>query len=275
MNHMISTDGAKIAFDVSGTGPIVILVGGAFSHRTFPKTVQLAQLLATDFTVVNYDRRGRGDSTDRSPYAIEREIDDLRVLINHFGGSAALWGWSSGAVLALRAAAAGLPITELVLYEPPFLVDDSRPLPASDFKQRLTSLVADGRRGAAVKLYMTEGMGAPAFFVNGMRLLPIWSRLKGLAHTLPYDWALLDGTLTGRPLRAHPWSDVTARTLVMAGAKSPQQLRSAGAQLAAVLPNGQHRLIEGQNHNPSMKVQAPIVAGFLGESAERAGVRAA
>ena len=267
MDHVISSDGTSIAYEASGSGPVVILVGGAFSHRTFPKTVQLAQLLSGDLTAVNYDRRGRGDSSDHAPYAIEREIDDLAALIDRLGGSASLWGWSSGAVLALRAAATGLPIRDLALYEPPFLVDDSRPLPAPDFSERLTALVTDGDRGGAVKLYMTEGMGAPAIFVNAMRILPVWSRLKEQAHTLPYDWALLDGTLTGRPLQAEPWSAVTARTLVMAGAKSPQQLRSAASGLAAVVPDAERRLLEGENHNPSMKVQAPVIAEFLARGA--------
>jgi pimeloyl-ACP methyl ester carboxylesterase len=263
MNTVTSRDGTRIAYDATGEGPVVILIGGAFSYRRFPKSVQLAELLAEQFTVINYDRRGRGDSGDNKPHSVTREVEDLDAMIAANGGSASLWGWSSGAVLAVRAAAAGLPVERLALYEPPFLVDDSRPLPAADFEQRLDALVHADRRGDAVKLYMTEGMGAPSFFVNAMRLLPVWSRLKAVAHTLPYDWAILGDTISGKPLTP-AWRQVTAPTLVMAGEKSPLQLRNAAQALADILPFGTHRLLAGQSHNPSMKAQAPFIADFLG-----------
>ena len=181
MDIVTSSDGTRIAYDRTGTGPAVILVGGAFSYRSFPKTLQLAKLLASRFTVINYDRRGRGDSGDAERYAVDRELDDLAALIHAAGGSASLWGWSSGAVLALRAAARGLPIDRLALYEPPFIVADTHATPPGDFAERLEGHVSAGDRSAAVKLYMTEGMGAPRFFVNAMRLLPVWSRLKARA----------------------------------------------------------------------------------------------
>jgi pimeloyl-ACP methyl ester carboxylesterase len=123
-----------------------------------------------------------------------------------------------------------------------------------------------------VKLYMTEGMGAPSFFVNAMRLLPVWSRLKAVAHTLPYDWAILGDTIRGKPLAPAAWQDVTTPTLVMAGEKSPPQLRNAAAALAEILPGATHRLLAGQSHNPSMKAQAPLIAEFL-DAADGPGAR--
>jgi pimeloyl-ACP methyl ester carboxylesterase len=266
MNTVISEDGTAIAYDRLGTGPAVILVGGAFSYRRFPKTVELAERLAERFTVINYDRRGRGDSADGRSYAVEREIEDLAALIDAAGGSASLWGWSSGAVLALRAAAGGLPIERLALYEPPARVDDTHPAPPSDFARRLDDYLASGDRSGAVKHYMTKGMGVPAIIVNVMRLLPFWSRLKAVAHTTPYDWAVLGDLMSGKPLDPEAWAGVQAPTLVMAGSKSPALLRDAAAALADVLPHGELRILEGQSHNPSMKVQAQVVTEYVGQA---------
>jgi pimeloyl-ACP methyl ester carboxylesterase len=263
METVISHDGTPIAFDRIGSGPAVVLVGGAFSYRRFPKTVELARRLADRFTVINYDRRGRGDSGNADGYAVEREFEDLAALIEAAGGSASLWGWSSGAVLALRAAAAGLPVERLAVYEPPAIVGE-HPAPPADFAQRLHAHLAAGDRSGAVMYYMTAGIGAPAFFVNLMRPLPIWGRLKAVAHTLPYDWAVLGELMSGKPLERRPWAQVSAPTLVMAGAKSPALLRDAAAAIASQLPRGELRTLAGQGHNPAMKVQAPVVADFLG-----------
>src|SRR5215218_2297349 len=161
MESVISRDGTKIAYDCVGEGQPVILVGGAFSYRRFPKTVRLAEQLAGRFSAFNYDRRGRGDSADARQYSVQREIEDLSALIEAAGGSASLWGWSSGAVLALRAAASGLPVERLALYEPPSLVDETHPRPPSDFARRLDEYLASGDRTGAVKHYMTNGMHAP------------------------------------------------------------------------------------------------------------------
>ena len=263
MNTVRSKDGTTIAFDRSGDGPAVILVGGAFSYRAFGKMVELAELLAKDFTVVNYDRRGRGDSADTAPYAVEREIEDLGALIDAVGGSASVWGWSSGAVLGLRAAAHGFAIEKLAMYEPPFFVDDSGRLPPPDFAARLDELTASDRRGEAVKYFMTQGMGVPSLFVTLMRFSPFWSKLKATAPTLRYDWAILGDTVAGRPLVASEWASVAAPTLVMAGEKSPEQLRRAARALVDVLPGSEHRLLKGQSHNVSMKALAPVVAEFF------------
>jgi hypothetical protein len=267
MHTVTSKDGTNIAFDLLGAGPPVILVGGAFSYRAFPKMVELSELLADRFTVVNYDRRGRGDSGDTPPYAVDREIEDLEALINASGGSAFVWGWSSGSVLALRAAAHGLRIDRLALYEPPFMVDASHRLPPADFTRRLGELTACGRRGAAVHYYLAQGIGVPGVIVALMRFTPFWSKLKAVAHTLPYDWAVMGDTMAGRPLSVEEWASVTAPALILAGEKTDERLRKAAQALAAVLPNGRLHVLEGQGHNVSMPVLAPALTEFFGDRA--------
>ena len=196
-----SRDGTPIAYDVAGDGPALILVGGAFSYRRYKSSLQLVELLAPRFTVVNYDRRGRGDSGDAATYAVEREIEDLAALVETTGGDADVFGMSSGGVLALRAAAAGVPFRRAVVYQPPFTVDASGHLPPADFEQRLDELVASGDRGATVGYFMREGMGAPRVLVGGLRLArPIWRNLEAVSHTLPYDYAVMNGTVHGKPL---------------------------------------------------------------------------
>jgi pimeloyl-ACP methyl ester carboxylesterase len=267
MHKVRSKDGTAIAYVSSGSGRTVILIGGAFSYRAFPKMVLLADLLATEFAVINYDRRGRGDSGDTFPFAVEREIEDIAALIEAVGGSASLWGWSSGAVLGLRAASAGLDVDRVALYEPPFLVDDSRPPPQADFSDRLDDLLTAERRSKAVVHYMTKAMGVPRPIVAGMRITPFWSRLKAVAHTLPYDWAVMGDTLSGRPLSEAEWGRVDQPTLSISGEKSPAQLRNAARAIAGVLPNGRHHELKGQSHNPSMKALAPVLAEFFAGAA--------
>jgi len=262
MKTVWSADGTTIAFDQLGSGPTIILAGGAFSYRAFPKLRELAELLAAHFTVINYDRRGRGDSGDTSPYAVEREIEDLHALIDATGGSACFWGWSSGAILGLRAAAAGLNIEKLALFEPPFIVDETRLAP-TDFATRLDELIKTDRRNEAVKYFMTKGMGVPAIIVTFMRFSPFWSKLKATAHTLPYDWAVLGTASSGKPLSAQEWAPVKTPTIVLAGEKTAEQLRQGALAIANVLPNAQHRELEGQSHNPSMKAIAPVLETFF------------
>ena len=197
MEQVTSNDGTKIAFDRSGEGPPVVLVGGAFSYRKFPGLVRLAGLLAPRFTVFNYDRRGRGDSGDTQPYAVGREIEDLEALVEAAGGTPSVFGLSSGGALALEAAARGLAVGRLALYEPPFVADAGGPVPPADAEARLAQMVAEGRRGEAVGYFMREVFGAPAAVVAVMRLLPVWRRLKAVANTLlvantlPYEAAVM------------------------------------------------------------------------------------
>ncbi|RED64858.1 alpha/beta fold hydrolase [Cohnella lupini] len=264
MRQAISKDGTKIAYDLTGSGPVVILVGGAFSFRKFPGTLKLADFLSKDFTVINYDRRGRGDSSDTAPYAAEREIEDIGALIEEAGGFAHLWGMSSGAVLALRAAASGLPIKKLALYQPPFMLEDNGKLPPADFLAKLQDMVDSERRGDAVKWFMTKGMGVPGFFVGMMRMMPgVWKRLKAVAHTLPYDFAIMGDTVSGKPLSAREWQGIRVPTLVVDGDKSQASIRQSSQAIAHILPNAEYRTLEGQSHDVAMDVLAPVLASFF------------
>jgi pimeloyl-ACP methyl ester carboxylesterase len=157
VNTVRSKDGTTIAFDRTGQGPPLIVVGGAFSYRRWKGLLRLGELLAETFTIVNYDRRGRGDSGDTPPYAVQREIEDLDALIEASGGSAFVWGISSGGVLALRAASRGLPIEKLAIYQPPFMLDGDGHQPPPDFAARLEELTAAGRRGEAVRTSCPRG----------------------------------------------------------------------------------------------------------------------
>lgn len=262
MKKVYSKDGTPIAFDRSGEGRPVILVSPALGDRE--GTAPLAALLAPHFTVFNYDRRGRGDSGNTAPYAVEREIEDIQALVTEAGGPAFVYGWSSGAVLAIEAAASGLAIAKLALYEPPFIVDDSRAPVPEDYVARITRLVAAGRRGDAVEFFMTKAVEVPAEFVAQMRNSPIWSAMEDLAHTLPYDGAIMGNNMVGKPLRAKHWASVTAPALVMDGGKSPAWMHNAAQAVADALPNAQRRTLEGQDHGADPAVLAPVLVEFYG-----------
>lgn len=261
MDIVRSSDGTRIAFDRIGEGPPVIIVGGAFNDRSSP--APLAELLAPSFTVFRYDRRGRGDSGDTAPYAVEREREDIEALIGEAGGAASLFGHSSGAVLALEAAARGVAVTKLVLYEAPFIVDDSRPPLPEDAVSQLRGLVATGRRGDAVEYFMTAAIGIPAEAVAGMRSEPMWTQMEALAHTLAYDVTVMADNVAGRPLPAERWASVKVPTLVMDGAESPAWQRHSAQQLAQVLPEAERRSLEGQDHGAAPEVLAPVLEEFL------------
>lgn len=269
MNTVFSKDGTKIAYDKVGRGPALILVAGAFSYRKFPGQVQLANLLSEQFTVYNYDRRGRGDSGDTQPYAIAREIEDLQALIDEAGGSAYVYGLSSGAVLALQAAASGVSMKRLVLHEPPFVVDSTGHMPPKDFAKHVTELIAGNRRAETINYFMTKGMGAPSFVVGLMRIMPgVWSRLMAVAHTLPYDAALLDGYNGGKPLPTQRWSGVTMPTLVLEGTESPVSLRHGAQALVQVLPNAQLLSQKGLGHTKKLdakRISKELVSFFAGK----------
>ena len=262
MQKVISSDGTPIAFDRSGSGFPIILVDGALCYRASGPMGPLAELLAPHFTVFTYDRRGRGDSGNTAPYAVEREIEDIEALIKAAGGSAFIYGISSGAALALEAASRGLAIKKLALYEAPFIVDDSRaPIP-KDFLARLKGLLASDRRGDAVKLFM-KLVGVPGIFIFLMRFMPAWSKLTGVAHTLPYDITIVEDNQRGKPLPDERWATATIPTLVVAGGKSPLWLRRAMKALGDVLPNAQRRTLAGQTHMVKPKSLAPVLVEFF------------
>ena len=189
VKKVFSEDGTAIAFNRVGDGPPVILVDGALCYRAFGSSGPLAKLLAQHFTVFTYDRRGRGDSDDTAPYAVEREVEDIEALVNEAGGAAFIWGISSGAVLALEATNRLTGIKKVALYEAPFIVDDSHPTTKDDWV-RINEAVAANRRNDAVKFFM-KLLGLPAFFIALLRLTPVWSKLKAVAHTIPYDGAIV------------------------------------------------------------------------------------
>jgi pimeloyl-ACP methyl ester carboxylesterase len=257
----VSKDGTTIAFERSGGGSALILVDGALCSRSMGPSAQLAKLLAPHFTVFTYDRRGRGASGDTPPYAVERELEDIEALIGEAGGSAFLWGASSGGVLALEAANHLSGIKKVAVFEAPFIVDDTRPTTVEDWV-RIREAVATDRRGDAVKAFL-KSVGMPAFLIPIMRLTPVWSKLSAVAHTLPHDGDIAQKYQRGQPLPAGSWAAVTMPTLVMDGGKSPAWIRNANRSLAAVLPNAQYRTLEGQTHVVKAKAHAPALVEFF------------
>jgi pimeloyl-ACP methyl ester carboxylesterase len=261
VRKVLSKDGTAIAFDRLGHGSPVILVDGALCYRGMGQGGQLAELLAQHFTVFTYDRRGRGDSGDTAPYAVEREVEDIAALLSEAGGAAFVWGMSSGAVLALEAANRLSGIKKLALYEAPFIVDDSRSTTEDDWI-RIGEAVALDRRNDAVKLFL-KSVGVPGLFIAVMQLMPVWSELKAVAHTLPYDGAIVRDNQRGNPLPASRWASVTVPTLVVDGGKSPAWMRHANRSLATVLPNAQYRTLGGQTHMLKPKAHAPLLVEFF------------
>lgn len=260
-----SKDGTAIAFEQSGKGPPVILIASALADRS--GTAPLAALLAADLTVLNYDRRGRGSSGDTPPYAVAREVEDIEALIDAAGGKAALFGSSSGAVLALEAANR-LPtkVTKVVVYEPPFVIDEGRPRVPENYVEHVTRLVEADLRGDAVEYFMTEAVGVPGEFVAGMKTAPMWADMEVLAHTLAYDGLIVQGTQTGKPLPTGRWAEITSPTLVLSGENSEVYVHEAGRALADLFPEARHRLVEGQDHGAVVMAPgalAPVLTAFL------------
>jgi pimeloyl-ACP methyl ester carboxylesterase len=266
METVTSKDGTTIAFDKAGEGPALIVVGGALSVRSssIPMIKVLTDLLSKHFTVYHYDRRGRGDSGDTPPYAVEREVEDIEVLIDDAGGSAFVYGISSGAVLALEAGNK-LPtkIKKLALYEPPFIVDDSHPPIPDDYIKQLDTMVSEGRRGDAVALFM-KIVGVPEEYIPGMKQDPSWAEMERVAHTLAYDGAVVGDNASGKPLRPHQWDGATMPAVVMVGGDSPPFFHNGAKALVDALPNAQFRVLEGQTHAVDSRALAPVLVEFFG-----------
>jgi len=261
MKTVTSKDGTTIAFDQIGNGPLVILVDSALADRTI--CAKLAKLLAEEFTVINYDRRGRGDSADTQPYAVQREVEDIEALIDATGGSAFIFGSSSGAVLALEAASKlSTKVKKQILYEPPFIVDGSRPPMPADFVEQVKELLARDKRSDALKLFFSKAMGIPSIFITIMRLMPSWSQSKSVAHTLPYDLAIMGDTQRGKPLSANRWATADMPTLVLTGGKSEAFFHTGGDALAKLLPNAKHRILKDQHHG-SVVMSPNVVASEM------------
>jgi pimeloyl-ACP methyl ester carboxylesterase len=246
-----SADGTRIAHEVVGAGPPVVIVTGAFCDRASPEP--LARLLSAQFRVVTYDRRGRGDSGDTPPYAVAREIDDLVSVIDAAGGDVMIYGHSSGAILALEAAAAGARISRLAVYEPPYV---SRSEPA--VAERIRALAASGDRSGAAEAFLRL-TGMPDEIVAMIQASPGWPHMLGLAHTLPYDLAIT-GDATVPVAR---FSKISIPTLVANGGASPDEMRRGAATLAAALPGAQHVTCEGQGHAVDHRAVAPLLIDFF------------
>jgi len=261
MRTVTSKDGTRIAFDQSGAGPVVILVDGALQYRAFDQGMApLADLLSPHFTVIHYDRRGRGDSTDTQPFALEREIEDIEALIDETGGAAYLYGISSGAALAMEAAIA-LPdkILKLAMYEAPYNDDTNARKAWREYRKQLHELVAQSQGGDAVGLFMML-VGASPDDVAGMRQHPMWPLWESVGLTLPYDAAAL-GEEAAIPLAraAH----VVMPALVMDGSNSFPFMHTTAVALASAMPDGKHRTLEGQTHEVAADVLAPVLVEFF------------
>ena len=259
MHTVISADGTPIAFDRFGAGQPVVVVAGATCDRARMRPT--AEELARHVTVVNYDRRGRGDSGDTAPYAVEREIDDLAALIAEAGGAASVYGHSSGAGLVLQAAAFGLPITKLVLHDAPYVDGEQERRIAREYAENLAALLAEDRRGDAVALFM-RSVGTPPELVGQLRTEPWWAGMEALAPTLAYDSAVM-GDASGGTVPAHLLGRVTAPALVLCGGASPAFMIDTGRRIADVLPDGRLRVLDGQDHVVPPEVLAPVLAEFL------------
>jgi pimeloyl-ACP methyl ester carboxylesterase len=250
MSQVISKDGTTIEFDRTGEGHPIILIMGAFNDRS--TGAPLSELLESDFTVINYDRRGRGMSGDTLPHAIEREIEDLEALIQQADGSPYVFGYSSGAVLALKAAAKGLDISKVVLFEAPVEGHDN------SLVGQLSELIDAGRRGDAVEFFQSKLVGLPDPIIAQLRNAPFRPYLEALAHTTVYDTKLVCEPPGHEQLAA-----IHIPVLVITGEESKEGFKQANERMAAHLHNGQYLCLEGQNHHIDPHVLSPVVKKFL------------
>lgn len=257
MHFVTSADGTRIAYETQGSGPPLIFVVGAFNDHT--TGAALAEVLAADFTVITYDRRGRGQSGDAATYTMQKELDDITALLAATGKAAALLGFSSGAMLIMESARRGTATGPLILVEPPYLLDQSRPRPSLDFPTRLTALIEAGKRGEAVELFQTDFIGIPRAVVEQLRHAPFRPGLEAIAHTNVYD-ATIAGDLTLDPTLPPA---ISQPVLTIAGTDSAPFLLATAKALAEMLPNGQFAGIAGMNHDLTPAL-APEIAAFLG-----------
>lgn len=257
MKSVTSKDGTIINYDRMGQGAPAILVSGALADRQ--SNMPVAEALKQHFTVFNYDRRGRGASGDTPPYAVEREIEDIDAMIGAAGGSAFLIGFSSGAALSLEAAASGLAIRKLALWEPPYIVEGSRPRPRVDNAKTLVNLVESGRRGDAVEFFLVEVVGLPPEVVSDMRSQPSWPAQETMAHTLVYETTILDDY----SLPVVSAARVKTPTLVMAGGANFPWIRESAQALSELIPGAKTHFLEGQEHSVDPAVLTPVLVEFF------------
>ena len=259
MSKIISKDGTEIAYEKTGKGPALILVDGALCYRSFGPMPGLAKLLAPHFSVTTYDRRGRGESSNSRPYTLEREVEDLLALIKEAGGSAYVYGISSGACLALETAIRlGRQVSKLAMYEPPYDSGEGASQPWKEYRRQLAEYLSAGRRGDAVALFM-QFVGNPAEQVQGMRQAPMWPMFEAVAPTLAYD---ADDMGEDRTVPLKRAAVVKVPTLVMNGTAIPFMLATASA-LARAIPHARQRTLDGQTHDVALEVLAPVLVEFF------------
>ena len=259
MSTVTSKDGTTIAYDKKGQGPTIVLVDGALCYRAFGPAEPLAALLAQRFTVFTYDRRGRGASHDTRPYAVEREIEDIEALIDEAGGSVYLYGISSGAVLALKAAAKLGPakVPKLALYQAPLSFGDEARQEFAQYAERMAELLEANKRGEALTLFLADMM--PAEMLEGMRQSPEWPIMEALAPTLAYDNAVMgDGLLPVKDAKT-----ATMPALILDGSESPAFFQEAAEALAKAMPQAQRKTLAGQTHQVSPAALAPVLVEFF------------
>lgn len=253
-----SKDGTRIAYEISGQGPALILVDGALCHRNFGPSGALSAQLSSHFTVYRYDRRGRGESGDTLPYAVEREVEDLAALIEAAGGSAFVYGTSSGAALALEAAISGLPITRLALYEPPYNSEPSALMAYGQYVADVQALLANGKRGDAVVRFMSY-VGTPTEAIDGMKHAPFWPMFEAVAPTLAYDGVVL----RGGAVPAERAASVNIPTIAITGGATLPFMHVTADALVDAIPNAQRRVLDGQTHDVAAEVVAPVLVEFF------------
>ena len=256
MQKITSRDGTQIAYEQSGDGPPVIIVGGAFNDRQ--SGAPLAGVLAPHFTAVTYDRRGRGSSGDTQPYAVEREVEDLAGVIAAVGGSASVYGVSSGGSLALEAAAAGCAIPKVALFEAPYRMGEGPEL-GPEFVTRLAELTSAGRRGETVEYFLSTAMGIPPQGIAHMRGTPMWPGLEAISHTLLYDGLIMGD----RSWPAERMAAVKVPALVISSRASTPWIQNTAKKVAESLANGEHVTVDGGFHDASPEVLGPVLIPFF------------
>jgi pimeloyl-ACP methyl ester carboxylesterase len=254
---VLSPDGTALSVERMGTGPSLVLVDGAFCGRTFGPARALANELKDAFTVYFYDRRGRGDSGETMPYATEREIEDLQAVLNEAGGNPYVYGISSGAALALEAAAAGVPMRRLATYEAPYTgVQGAK----GSHREHLEALLRDGKRGSAVSYFLVKMVGAPAFLPYLLRLMPgVWKKQTAAANTLPYEARVTNDFVA--PLER--LRQVTVPTLIRVVGKAAAPMAEGQKAVAGTIPGSEHRVLDGQTHQVSAAAIATQLRDFF------------
>ncbi len=263
MSKVVSADGTTIAYDAWGEGPVVVVVGGAFNDRN--TWADLARGLAdAGFTGVTYDRRGRGESGDTAPYAVEREIEDLAAVVDEVGGGAVhAHGVSSGGALLLRAAAGGVGVRSLSVLEPPFRVPGAPPAPER-YVETLTGFIEAGDRGGLVEYFQRQVVGLPAEMVASFKGTPMWAWLEALSPTLVYDAHALGGNDHSLPTELLGRLEVPVLAVTSTGTAAPWMGQAAEA-VAAAVPHGRFVRLEGGFHEVPTGVLVPALAAFYRE----------